>query len=126
MIGAVLNPWRPAAIALAIVAALATAAAWFLGDAWLEARDARVAAEFERDQARGAALSCSAGVKRLQAAADKRAEEGAKAQAEARAKAETHEQRAHKILSSPPAVPGDACKSAERAIDDWLSERIGK
>jgi inorganic triphosphatase YgiF len=126
VIAAAVNPWRAAAIVLAIALAATAAAAWILADAWLEARDARLQAAAERDQAAGVARSCSAGVERLQRLADQRAQEARRAQQEARRQALSHQQAAQQILASPPAVPGDACASAEAAIDAWLQGRPRK
>lgn len=121
MIG--LNLWRPLAIALAIALAAAIAALVPLADAWLEARDAQLQAGAAREQATAIARACSAGVERLQQLANQRAAEARQAQQAARRQALTHQQRAQQILAAPAAVPGDACASADAAIDAWLQER---
>lgn len=81
------------------------------------------AMEGERDSARSLASACSDAVQDLRDLADKRAREAAAARATAASKARDHEQRADEILATPPAVPGDACASAQHQVDNWLQGR---
>jgi hypothetical protein len=94
-----------------------------LGWAWLDARDRATATIIERDDARADATACSDATEALRELADKRAIEARRAQALARAAASGHQQRANTILSTPAAVPGDTCASAQVRIDGWLKGR---
>lgn len=105
----------------ALVASLAANAV--LGWSWLGQRDAATAAQLQRDQARGDASACSDAVEDLRTLADQRASEAKAARAEAAAKAKSHNQKADTILATPPAVPGDDCRSAQLRIGDWLNGR---
>ncbi len=106
------------------VLALSVAGNAALGWAWLGARDGAAIATVERDDARAAASACSDATEALRELADKRGAEVKKAQAVARADASGRQQAAHTILSTPPAVPGDACASAQVRIDGWLRGRV--
>ena len=117
-----------AGLALALLASLA--ANGLLGWAYLGQRDdatqARAdfgAMEQQRDGAREAASACSDAVDDLRTLADQRASEAKAARAEAAAKAKSHNQKADTILATPPAVPGDDCRSAQLRIGDWLKGR---
>jgi hypothetical protein len=55
-------------------------------------------------------------------AADNAKKAAPKRQAAASAAAQ-HDAKADAILATPPAAPGDACKSAEAAVDTWWAER---
>lgn len=112
--------------ALAIALALSVLGNLELGRAWLAARDAHLQAVGERDQAQGTARSCSAGVAKLEQTARDRAAAARPVLAAADRQALTHDARAQQILASPPAAPGDACKSADDAINDWLQGRQQK
>lgn len=70
-----------------------------------------------RDGAREAAGACS------DAVADQRAAESKAARAEAADGARSHNQKADSILSTPPAVPGDDCRSARVRVADWFKGR---
>lgn len=94
-----------------------------LGWAWLDAREQAAITATQRDNARAAASACSDATEDLRELADKRGIEAKKAQAAARATAVGRQQRANTILSTPAAVPGDACASAQVRIDGWLRER---
>ena len=52
-----------------------------------------------------------------------RAIEAQAARAEAAAQARTHHQKADAILATPPAVPGNDCRSAQLRVDNWLKGR---
>lgn len=117
-----------AGLALALLASLA--ANGLLGWACLGQRDdatqARAdlgAMEQQRDGARADARACSNATDDLRTLADQRASEAKAARAEAAAKAKSHNQKADAILATPPAVPGDDCKSAQVRVADWLKGR---
>ncbi|MBN9324253.1 MAG: hypothetical protein J0H24_20280 [Delftia acidovorans] len=99
--------------------------------AYLGQRDAATAARAsvgemtqQRDGARDLAAACSDAVDDLRELADRRKKEGEAARTSAAAQARKHEQRADEILAAPPAVPGDACTSAQHRVDSWLQGRV--
>ena len=111
-------------LAVLLVANIAT------GRAWLSARDdlATARAELagkgqELAGVRGAAEACSGKVQELRTLADKRAQEAAPARRAAADRAADHGRKADTILAAPPAVPGDACASAQVRVDTWLQGR---
>lgn len=77
----------------------------------------------QRDGARAAASACSDALDDLRTLADQRGAEAAAARTAAAGRAVQHNQRADQILAAPPAVPGNACASAQARIDDWLKAR---
>lgn len=100
------------------------------GWAWLGARDDATTARAElaaKGQelagVRGAAAACSGKVQELRTLADKRAQEAAPARRAAADRAADHGRKADTILAAPPAVPGDACASAQVRVDTWLQGR---
>lgn len=105
-------------IALAISMALNAVGGW----AYLGQRDATVAAEKDRDQARDAATACSDATQGLRDLADKRKAEADKARAAASKAAQTHDQKADAILAAP-ATGASACESAENQATTWLKGR---
>lgn len=105
-------------IALAISMGLNTLGGW----AYLGQRDATVAAESERDQARGAATACSDATEALRELSDKRAAENKKLRAAAALKAQGHDQKADEILTTPPSDTDD-CKAAATRATTWLKGR---
>ena len=119
-------PGAPLFWALALSLALNAALGWaYLGqrDKTTEAQSAATAMEQQRDGAREAANACSDAVDDLRTLADQRASEAKAARAEAAAKVKSHNQKADTILATPPAVPGDDCKSAQMRVADWLKGR---
>ena len=101
-----------------------------VGWAYLGQRDATAVAKTalhdmrdQRDGARDAASACSDAVDDLRTLADRRAREADEARRAAAKWAERHNQRADAILAAPPAVPGDACASAQVRVDEWLKGR---
>lgn len=80
----------------------------------------------QRDGARDMAAACSDAVDDLRELADRRKKEGQAARASAAAQARAHEQRADEVLAAPPAVPSDACASAQHRVDSWLQGRAQK
>jgi hypothetical protein len=95
----------------------------FLGNAYLHQRDAKVKVETETVYVRSAAKECSKGTEALASKAAANASAAAPARRAAASEAAQHNARADAILAAPPAAPGDACKSAQAAIDAWWSER---
>jgi hypothetical protein len=95
-----------------------------LGWAWVGAREKAATTILQRDDARAVASACSDATDDLRELADKRAAEAKKAQAAARTAANARQQTANTILSTPPAVPGDACASAQVRVDAWLRGRV--
>ncbi|WP_325100503.1 MULTISPECIES: hypothetical protein [unclassified Delftia] len=123
-----ITPKLLAAAVLALLASLLGNA--LLARAYLGQRDAATAARAsvgemtqQRDGARDLAAACSDAVDDLRDLADRRKREGDAARTSAAAQARTHEQRADQILAAPPAVPGDACTSAQHRVDNWLQGR---
>lgn len=109
----------PTHIVLAI--SLAANAVWFY--AYLGQRDTATVAKTEKQQTVAVATKCSEGTEKLKAAADQR-ETAAKPKRQAAAdKAREHEKQAQQILATPPAVPGNACASAQAELDSWWAER---
>lgn len=114
---------KPVLIALGTALALSILANAGLVRAYLGARDDLAEATGARDQARAAATSCADGVRQLQATAAERDREATRFRERAADMARGHQRRAQRILSAPPAFPGDQCRSAAAAIDGWLKER---
>lgn len=73
--------------------------------------------------ARAAAEACSASIEALSAAAAVMASQLESERAAARMIASQHYGRADKILSTPAAVPGDACASAQKRVAEILATR---
>ena len=114
-----MNPIAIIAIALAISLSGNAALGW----AWLGSRDEIAAQGVQLDAAGKAATACSEATDKLLTLADKRLEEAKTARAAAAAAAKGRQQRADDILSAPPSVPGDDCKSAEYRATKWLRSR---
>ena len=104
--------------ALAISMGLNAVGGW----AYLGQRDATVAAEGERDQARGAATACSDATDELVKQATKRATAAAQARLDAAAKASSRDELADSILNTP-ASDADDCKAAAQRATTWLKGR---
>ncbi|SIQ99453.1 hypothetical protein [Pseudacidovorax sp. RU35E] len=109
--------------ALLVALAISVAGNAGMGWAWLQARTAATELRGQRDEARGDASACSDATQDLRDLADQRAAAAKKDQAAAAAKARAHQALAQTILSTPPAVPGDACASAQARVDAWLRGR---
>ena len=112
--------------ALLVALGLSVAGNAALGWAWVGAREKGATTVVERDNARSAASACSDATEDLRDLADKRAAEAKKAQAAARTAATGRQQTAQTIMSTPAAVPGDACASAQVRVDGWLKGRAGQ
>lgn len=127
----VITPKLLAAVVLALLASLL--GNLLLARAYLGQRDAATSARAsvgemtqQRDGARDLAAACSDAVDDLRELADRRKKEGEAARAIAADQARKHDQRADEILAAPPAVPGDACASAQHRVDRWLQGRAQK
>lgn len=107
---------------LGIALAISMAGNAGLTYAYLGQRDATVAAEKDRDQARGAATACSEATDELVKQAAKRATAAAQARQDAAAKARNREELADAILSTPASDPDD-CKAAQQRAAAWLKGR---
>lgn len=105
-------------IALAISMGLNAIGGW----AYLGQRDATVAAEKDRDQARGAANACSEATDELVKQATKRATAATQARLDAAAKAKNKDELADSILNTP-ASDADDCKAAQHRATTWLKGR---
>jgi hypothetical protein len=108
---------------LAVLLAVSVMGNLALGFAWNNARGELADVRNARDEARGAASACSDATDDLRALADEREAKARKVQEAARQTALAHEAMAHQILSTPAAVPGDACASAQVRVDRWLEGR---
>ncbi|MDM0007205.1 hypothetical protein QTI51_17285 [Variovorax sp. J22G73] len=94
-----------------------------LGWAWVGVREKAAITILQRDDARAVASACSDATDELRELADKRGAEAKKAQAIARDAATARQKTAQTVLSTPAAVPGDACASAQVRVDAWLRGR---
>lgn len=103
---------------------LSVAANAGLGWAWIHAREKVITAVLQRDEARAATSACSDATETLRELAEKRGAEAKKAQAVARDVASGRQKTAQTVLSTPAAVPGDACASAQVRVDAWLRGRV--
>lgn len=110
--------------ALLVALGLSAAGNAALGWAWVGAREKAATTVVERDNARSAASACSDATEDLRDLADKRGVEAKKAQAAARSAAIGRQKTANTILSTPAAVPGNACASAQVRVDAWLRGRV--
>lgn len=106
-----------------IVLAISLAANAVLGYAYLGQRDTATVAKVEQRQAVGVALSCSEGTESLDRKAKQRHQDAAPNIAAAQQQAQQHNREADRIMATPPAVPGDACASAQAELDSWWAER---
>ena len=96
----------------------------------LRLRDALTLARSDADQAadkeslaRASADVCTQAVGALQLVGEGLKRERDQARAQAAAVAAGHKARADKILSTPAAVPGDACASAQARVAELLASR---
>jgi hypothetical protein len=108
---------------LHIILAISLVANAALGWAYLGQRDTATVATTETKQADGVAQACTEGVKTLSVQASKRHAEGAPKVEAAVQQAEEAGKQAFEILTTPMAVPGDDCKSAQVTVDAWWSRK---
>lgn len=117
-----------ASLSLALLLSmLANTAQWLI---YLQLRDAVTLARSDADHsaekeslARASADVCTKAVDALQLAGEGLKQERDQARAQAAAVAAGHKARADKILSTPAAVPGDSCASAQARVAELLASR---
>lgn len=119
-----------AAAALALALLLSVAGNMCLALMYLGQRDAATLARSDADHAgekeslaRASADVCTKAVEALQLVGEGLKRERDQARAQAAAAAAGHKARADKILSTPAAVPGDACASAQARVAELLASR---
>lgn len=95
---------------------------WF-GSAYLGQRDTATVAKVEQRQAVGVALDCSEGTDSLDRKAKQRHQDAAPKVQAAQQQAQQHNREADRILATSPAVPGNACASAQAELDAWWETR---
>lgn len=106
-----------------VVLAISLTANAALGYAYLGQRDTATVAKVEQRQATGVALECSKSTDSLALQARQREATAAPKRRQAQEKAAAHDREADRILATPPAVPGDACASAQAELDTWWAGR---
>ncbi|MGD9756561.1 MAG: hypothetical protein AB7U71_03440 [Comamonas sp.] len=118
------------AVALALALLLSLAVNVGLALLYVEQRDAATLARSDADHAadkeslaRGSADVCTKAVEALQLVGEGLKSERDQARAQAAAVAAGRKVRADKILSTPAAVPGDACASAQARVTELLASR---
>lgn len=109
-------------IILAVTMVISLAGNAALGYLYLDQRDSTVMAEGQRDQARGAADTCSKSVDELVEKSADRAKKAIVARKAAAASAATHDARSDEILSTP-ATSTDDCQAAQDRSTAWLKGR---
>lgn len=109
---------------LAILLAIAVAGDAALAYLYLGQRDKAVTYQVREGTAVATGQQCSDGTKALGAAADKREKDAGPARQAAADKNRQHQANAQRIMSTPPAVPGDACASAQVELDAWWTGRV--
>jgi len=114
---------NPILTALAIALGISFLGNAFLGNAYLNQRDAATTVKTETVYVQAAAKECSKGTEAMATAAAKNASAAAPKRRAAASEAARHDAKADEILAAPPAVPGDACKSADAAVDAWWAAR---
>lgn len=118
------------AAALAVALLLSLAGNVGLALLYVGQRDAATLARSDADHAadreslaRGSADVCTKAVEALQLAGEGLKQERDQARAQAATVAAGHKARSDKILSTPAAVPGDACASAQARVAELLASR---
>jgi hypothetical protein len=114
---------NPILIALAVALGVSVLGNAFLGNAYLNQRDTATTVKTETVYVQAAAKECSKGTEAMATAAKKNASAAAPKRRAAASEAAKHDAQADQILAAPPAVPGDACKSAEAVVDTWWATR---
>lgn len=108
---------------LAIILAISLIANAAFGYAYLGQRDTAVEAKTDVKHVAAAAQECSKGTEQLQQQSKQREADAAPKRAAAAKKADDHNRAADRILTTPPAVPGNACASAQADLDVWWTGR---
>lgn len=106
-----------------ILLALSLVANMALFWSYLGQRDTAVEAKTDVKHVEAAAQECSQGTEQLQQQGKQREADAAPKRAAAAKKADEHNRVADRILTTPPAVPGDACASAQADLDVWWTGR---
>ena len=114
---------NPILTALAIALGISFLGNAFLGNAYLNQRDAATIVKTGTIYVQAAAKECSKGTEAMATAAAKNASAAAPKRRAAASEAAKHNALADEILATPPAAPGDACKSAEALVDTWWKQR---
>lgn len=109
---------------LAVVLAISLIANAFLGYAYLGQRDTAVEAKTDVKHVEAAAQECSKGTEQLEKQGKQREADAAPKRAAAAAKAAEHNRAADRILTTPAAVPGNACASAQAELDAWWAGKV--
>lgn len=109
---------------LAIILAISLIANAFLGYAYLGQRDTAVEAKTDVKHVEAVAQECSQGTEQLQQQGTQREADAAPKRAAAAKKADEHNRAADRILTTPPAVPGDSCASAQSDLDVWWAGKV--
>lgn len=107
-----------------IILAISLIANAFLGYAYLGQRDTAVEAKTDVKHVAAAAQECSQGTEQLQQQGKQREADSAPKRAAAAKKADEHNRTADRILTASPAVPGDACASAQADLDVWWKGKV--
>lgn len=94
------------------------------GYAYLGQRDTAVEAKTDGKHVAAAAQECSQGTEQLQQQGKQREADAAPKRAAAAKKADDHNRTADRILTTPPAVPGNACASAQSDLDVWWAGKV--
>lgn len=117
-------------IGLAVALGVSVLANAGAGYVYLQQRDALVAAAKDLEHAQGdtstaraAAAACSEAVGHLSTSAAVMAAQLEPLRRAAAQRAQQHTTRAQQILSTPAAVPGDDCGSAQKRVADILQRR---
>lgn len=109
---------------LAIILAISLIANAAFGYAYLGQRDTAVEAKTDVKHVAAAAQECSKGTEQLQQQSKQREADAAPKRAAAAKKADDHNRAADRILTTPPAVPGNACASAQADLDVWWAGKV--
>ncbi|MES2685726.1 MAG: hypothetical protein V4706_02830 [Pseudomonadota bacterium] len=107
---------------VAIILAISLLGNGVLGWAYLTKRDTAVVATTKLETAVEGVNNCNASVDGLGTATEKRAAAAVPARAAAAASATRSNAKADAILSTPPAAPGNDCKSATTRANNWFKE----
>lgn len=108
---------------LAILLAVSVGLNLLAGRAYLGQRDKAVTHQVREGTAVATAELCGKGTEALGEAAGQRERDAAPARKAAVDRDRQHQARAQQILSKAPAVPGNACASAEAVLDGWWADR---
>lgn len=108
---------------LAYILAISMAANAALGWAYLGQRDKATTEAVQVQQVTTVAQECNKGTEDMAKQAVQRHAAAAPKIEAARRQAEAADKKADEILSTPAAMPGDDCKSAQARVDEWWQVR---